>query len=70
MKTIKLGNDEFGVDIDGTVHQPRRVSPTDLDNVRVFAAQEYLSDRSLTRDQRRYWSAVALISPPHQRLAP
>lgn len=70
MKTIEVQNGlTFDVSEDGTIHQPHCVSPCMLDNVRVYAAQEFLAERGLSKESRRYWASVALISPPNARLS-
>lgn len=70
MQTVTIQNDTFDVDISGTVHQPRSVSPTVLDDVRVLAGQLFLADRKrpLTEPQRQYWTGVCKINPPNERL--
>ena len=66
---VKIGNDTFDVELDGTVFQPRRVSSTLLDEVRVIAADSFLGRRVLTKGQRDYWAKVRTVSPEHKRFA-
>ena len=65
---VQIDNDTFEVGINGTVYQPRRVSSTVLDEVRLIASKEYLAERkSLTASQALYWTRVCRISMVHER---
>lgn len=64
---IKLGNLNFEVSVEGTVFQEKRVSGTILDEVRIIAAEQFLSRRDLNKKVRDYWAAVRTITPEGKR---
>ncbi len=53
--TIRINNMEFGVSVDGTVHQPHSVSGVILDEVRLQASERFLGEKGISLEQRKYW---------------
>jgi histidinol-phosphate/aromatic aminotransferase/cobyric acid decarboxylase-like protein len=55
-----MADSVFDVEINGDIRQPHRVSQFTLDEVRLAAASEYLSNsRKLTKTEREYWQNAA-----------
>lgn len=64
--TIKINGKQFDVDSNGTITQDQIATGTELDEVRLAAAGEFLAYKRgdlekdhISKDQRKFWQAVA-----------
>ena len=64
--TLKLNDMIFDVSVEGSISQPRKVSSTVLDEVRILASDVFLQEK-LSVSQRQYWGAIRTITPEPKR---